>query len=278
MCCQYLIVFLPSVSDHMFIFLIGTTTIEAGDIDVSPGEIIDGKYVLKQGTAHFNDGYAKACAESSKTAYNQAKARKCTHQIASDLAGLTLTPGVYCTPTEKFVVSAATVTFDAQGDSKAEWIFQTAETVNTAGYTSMKLANNAEANNIYWAIGSAANLGAYSNFIGNILANTAINVGTNSVVVGRALGQTAVTFADDGKSDKNSRQSIGLPTIPSSITINTKKSRASAGPTPISLGGCQDSALQGATSISFSGVCIYMYVCLYTYLYIRIYLLIYIYV
>jgi hypothetical protein len=231
----------------------GTTTIEAGDIDVSPGNIIDGKYVLKQGAAHFDDAYAKACAESLKTAYNQASSRKCTNQIASDLAGLTLTPGVYCTPTEKFVVSAATVTFDAQGDSKAEWIFQTAETVNTAGYTSMKLANNAQANNIYWAVGSAANLGAYSNFIGNILANTAISIGTSSTVVGRALGSTAVTFADDGKADKNSQQSIGLPTSPATIAINSMKSRAAAGPTPISLGGCQDSALQAATSISFSG-------------------------
>mmetsp|Transcript_15309 Transcript_15309/g.14687 ORF Transcript_15309/g.14687 Transcript_15309/m.14687 type:complete len:476 (+) Transcript_15309:143-1570(+) len=229
----------------------GTTTIEAGDIDVSPGEIIDGKYVLKQGVAHFNDAYAKSCAESSKVAYNQAMGRKCNKEIASDLAGLTLTPGVYCTPTEKFVVSAATVTFDAQGDSNAEWIFQTAETVNTAGYTSMKLANNAQANNVYWAVGSAANLGAYSNFIGNILANTAINIGTSSAVVGRALGQTAVTFADDGKSNKNSQQSIGLPTFPVPVVINKKRSMAT--PQPISLGGCQDSALQAATSISFSG-------------------------
>lgn len=230
----------------------GTTTIEAGDIDVSPGNIIDGKYVLKKGTAHFDDAYAKACAESLKTAYNQASSRKCTNQIASDLAGKTLTPGVYCTFTEKFVVSAATVTFDAQGDSNAEWIFQTAETVNTAGYTSMKLANNAQANNIYWAVGSAANLGAYSNFIGNILAKTAISIGTSSTVVGRALGSTAVTFEDDGRGDRNSQQSISLPTFPV-ILFNSMKSRAALGPTPISLGGCQDSALQAATSISFSG-------------------------
>lgn len=211
---------------------------------------------MKQGTEHKNDAYAKSCAQSSKSAYSQAKSRKCTHQIASDLAGLTLTPGVYCTPTEKFVLSAATVTFDAEGDKNAEWIFQTAETVNTAGYTSMKLANEAQANNVYWAVGSAANLGAYSNFIGNILANSAINLGTSSNVVGRALGQTDVTFADDGKAEKNSQQSIGLPTIPSSIisifSVNSNRMNTKASG-PISLGGCDNSALQAATKIEFSG-------------------------
>lgn len=115
----------------MILCFAGTTTIEAGDIDVSPGVVIAGSYVLKQGTAHKDDAYAKACAQNSAAAYQQASAKKCTKQIASDLAGLTLTPGVYCTPTEKFVVSASSVTFDAQGDAKAEWVFQTAETVNT---------------------------------------------------------------------------------------------------------------------------------------------------
>jgi hypothetical protein len=166
---------------------------------------------LRRGQAHFNDEYAKGCALSSQAAYNQAKALQCTKVIASDLAGLTLTPGVYCTPTEKFVVSTSTVTFDAQGNSAAEWIFQTSQTVNTAASTSMKLVNNAQANNIFWAVGSAANLGASSFFFGNILAQTTINLGTSSAMVGRALSQTAVTFADDGKSDKNSQQNIGTP-------------------------------------------------------------------
>lgn len=208
---------LLSFSEQIFVLFIGTTTIEAGDIDVSPGEVIDGRYVLKMGTAHKDDAYAKACAQSSKTAYSQASSQKCTNQIASDLAGLTLTPGVYCTPTEKFVVSASTVTFDARNNPAAQWIFQTAESVNTAGYTTMKLVNGAKANNIFWAVGSAANLGAYSSFVGNILAQSTINIGTSSTMVGRALAQLVVTFADDGKANQNSIQSIGLPTSGSAL-------------------------------------------------------------
>lgn len=154
---------------------------------------------------------ARTCAQNSRTAYSQAKSQTCTKLIASDLAGLTLTPGVFCTPSGKFVVSAADVTFDAQGNSAAEWIFQTVESVNTAGYTGMKLANGANANKVFWAVGSSTNVGAYSSFIGNILSSSSINLGTGSTVNGRALAQTAVTFADDGLADRNSVQTIGIP-------------------------------------------------------------------
>jgi hypothetical protein len=115
----------------------------------------------------------------------------------------------------------------------------------------MKLVNSAQANNIYWAVGSATNIGAYSNFIGNILAVTTINLGTSSKMVGRALAQAAVTFADDGKSNTNSRQSVGLPTLPSVLPLG--KIRATIALAPINLGGCQNSALQAATNIVFSG-------------------------
>ena len=222
------------------------TVITSGDIGVSPGTSITGSYQLKSGTAHYDDAYAKQCAADMKTAYSQASSQKCTKLIASDLGTLTLAPGVYCTPSGKFIVSAGTVTLDGQGNPYAEWVFQTESTLVTAGATSFKLINNARAANVYWAIGTSATLGAASNFVGNILAQVSITFGSGSSIVGRGLAEAAVTFASGSESDQG-QQSIGLPAA--YVPLIARSLLASS----VDLGGCQDSALNAQTTITFGG-------------------------
>ena len=229
------------------------TTITSGDIGVAPGTSITGNYQLQSGTAHRDDAYAQQCASDMKTAYSQAASQTCTNLIASDLGSLTLTSGVYCTPSGKFIVSAGTVTLDGQGNPYAEWVFQTESTLVTAGATSFKLVNNARAANVYWAIGSSATLGSSSNFVGNILAQVSITLGSGSAIVGRGLAEAAVTFASGSESDQG-MQVIGLPAVYVLATRKSAKLLSTSTPTSsIDLGGCQNSALQAQSEITFDG-------------------------
>jgi hypothetical protein len=93
-----------------------------------------------------------------------------------------------------FTIKALALYLDAQGDSNAQFIFQTATTVITSANTKIILLNGALVKNIYWQVGTSATLGASSTFIGQILAAVSITVGTAVTVVGRLYAQAAVTF------------------------------------------------------------------------------------
>jgi hypothetical protein len=130
------------------------------------------------------------------TAYDNLKNLTCTNTLASsDLSGQTLSPGVYCSSSGVFTLSAGAVSLDAQGDPNAQFIFQTTTTIITAASTSIILLNSAMAKNVYWQVGSSATLGASSSFVGQILAAVSITVDTAVYVVGRLYAQAAVTCA-----------------------------------------------------------------------------------
>ena len=224
------------------------TTITSGDIGISPGTSITGNYKLVSGTTHNNDANAQQCTADMKTAYNQAKSLTCTAVIDADLANLSLIPGVYCSKTGTFEISAGTLTLDALGNPFAEWIFKTESTLITAGATSVKLANNARAENVYWAIGSSATLGGSSNMVGNILTAKSITFGSGSNIIGRGLAQAAVTFASGSEADKG-QQSIGLPIyfpIAATVALPGLSSK-------VALGSCENFAIQAETTITFDG-------------------------
>ena len=177
------------------------TIIKTGSVGASPGSNIGGSYEIVAGTEEHNTPLAKSCAATLGVLYNQASTATCdaNHTLqSSDLAGVVLTPGVYCSATGTFTLSAATVTLDALGNPNAQWIFQTVTTLDTATATSFKLINGAQSGNVFWAIGTSASIGYSSSFVGTIFAQEAVNYGTSSVIVGRGLAMTAVTFASGG--------------------------------------------------------------------------------
>jgi hypothetical protein len=173
-----------------------TTTINGGSVGVAPGTSIVGNYILGTGTVQDNSALSIQCAADELVAYKAAAGALCTTVLASaDLSGMTFSPGVYCSASGAMTISASTVTLDAQGNSNAVWIFQTASTLTTATATSFILLNGASAANVYWQVGTSASIGYSSSFVGTILAYTSITLGSSAVMTGRALAQAAVTFA-----------------------------------------------------------------------------------
>jgi hypothetical protein len=186
------------------------TTVFTGSVGVAPGTSISGNYALVSGVEEKNSLNAIQCTADLKIAYLAASGATCMPNNilqSADLAGRTLLPGVYCSASGSFILSASTLTLDAKGDSNAQWIFQTSTSLSTATATSFILQNGAQAKNVYWAIGSSATIGYSSNFIGTILAQVSVTFGYSSVIVGRGLAMAAVTFESGSK--------ITLPSSPS---------------------------------------------------------------
>jgi hypothetical protein len=113
------------------------------------------------------------------------------------------TPGVYQSLTS--ILITGDLTLDAQGDPNARFVFQSSSTVGIAAAANygvrsrILLVNGAKASNVWWQAGSAATLGTYSEFQGNILASANITMGTGATSCGRLFAGafTAGAFVFD---------------------------------------------------------------------------------
>jgi hypothetical protein len=170
-------------------------TIINGDLGVSPGTAITGfppGHV--NGSIHAGDSAAAEAKSDLLEAQLDAAGRLGGASLPGDLSGLTFTPGLWTNSTS-VMLSAGSVTLDAEGDANAIFIFQMGSTLTTSPGTSVILAGGAKASNIYWVVGTSATLGVNSIFQGVILADASITVNTGAVHNGTLLTRTgAVTL------------------------------------------------------------------------------------
>jgi len=174
----------------------GLTTV-AGNLGVSPGTAITGfPPGIVVGLVHAGDPTSAQGIADLTTAYNDAAGRTlCPVTVSGNLGGRTLTPGLYKS-TSSLAVSSGDLTLDAQGNSKAIFIFQMASTLTTTSGRQVILTNGALATNVYWQVGTSATLGTTSAFQGTIMADQAITLGTGATLTGRALARIAAVNLD----------------------------------------------------------------------------------
>lgn len=223
----------------------GSTTL-SGDLGVSPGTAITGfPPGTVGGATHAADAQAGKAQADLKLAYNDAAGRAPTASIGAELAGRTLTAGVYkSTGPTGIGVAGGTLTLNGQGNPNAVFIFQVAKTLITSSAAKIKLTNGAQACHVYWQVASSATLGTRSSFVGTIMALTSVSVTTRATVEGRALARTgsvtldANTFTDArcGTSPTPSSSASSTP------ATSTPSSTASAAPV-LSATGTFDGAL-----------------------------------
>jgi hypothetical protein len=126
------------------------------------------------------------------SAYDALAAVACDQTLTGTLAGVTLTPGVYCFD----AAAALTGTLTLDGPADGIWIFRIGTSGTGAltgtGFT-VALANGAAGCNVYWGVAEGATL-TTSNFKGTILAGAAITA-TGGTFDGRALAKAGVTLS-----------------------------------------------------------------------------------
>jgi hypothetical protein len=204
------------------------TTIHTGDVGVAPGTSITGNVNIIDGI-QYTGASNQAFADSVLVAYNAAMAvRDDGQSLDIQIGGKTFTPGTYRSGSEINFALGPPVTLDGQGLPNPVFLFQAGTTLVTAASSYFQLINGAKAENVIWALGSAATLGADSVLEGSILAGTAITFGTKSELNGCALAQSAVTFESEGSTN-------GTPYIEGWVVIDEGcepiTSEPSSGPT-----------------------------------------------
>jgi hypothetical protein len=142
---------------------------------------------------------SSAFAASVMFAHAEAIAVKSDSQhMEIEIGGSTFTPGTHRSESAINFAYGTVVILDGQNEPNPTFLFQAGSTLVTAADTHFILINGAKAENVLWALGTAATLGARSIVAGSILAGTAITFGTESELQGCALAQSAVTFESKG--------------------------------------------------------------------------------
>jgi hypothetical protein len=190
----------------------GPTTVVRGDVGVlapagaitgfPPGEVRGTLYA--QGAAPVVAGFAALDA-----AYDDAASRPKNWDLAGDLIGAVLAPGVH-TNTGAVALSAGTVVLDGGGDSGAVFIFQVGGALAIGADTKVLLTNGTQAKNVFWRVFAAGGIGARSVFAGTLMTGAAIGIGANTSFNGRALAKTGAVTTDSNQMYSN----------PPSVTID----------------------------------------------------------
>lgn len=170
-----------------------SATILNGDLGVYPGVSITGfPPGVVNGVVHAGDAAAQQAGADALAAFVALGGELPIQNLSgSDLGGLTLGPGV-----RNFNTSAqltGILTLDAGGNSAARFDFLVGTTLTTAVASSIVLINGAQADNVYWRVGTSSTLGVGSLFSGTVLADQSITLNSGAGVSGRvfALNGTA---------------------------------------------------------------------------------------
>lgn len=192
----------PLGTDATFAVLGGTTVTNAGasvvsgNLGVSPGTAVTGfgPGVVVNGSIHAGDVVAAQAQVDVAAAYSDAAARTGGIAAPADLAGSTLTPGVYSAPTS--LALTGNVTLDGQNNANSVFIIQIGTSFGIAGDSTVTLINKADACNVFWTVGTSATIAANAMFAGTLLAHTSVTLASGASVHGRVLAETgAVTLS-----------------------------------------------------------------------------------
>lgn len=165
------------------------------------------------GTNHGGDAVTQQAKNDLTTAYNQAAASAPPTNVADELGGLTLTPGVYDGAALQLT---GTLTLDTLGDPNAVFVFRTGSTLITASSSDVIVLGGGVACNVFWQVPSSATLGSASHLIGTVMASTSITADTGATIMGRLLASTgAVTL------DTNTLTNTGCANSTMSTTTST---------------------------------------------------------
>jgi uncharacterized repeat protein (TIGR01451 family) len=172
-------------------------TVIVGDLGVSPGTAITGVSADSvSGTIDAGNASAGQAHADLATAYNLIAAEPTTTNLTGqNLGGLTLAPGVYSFGAAAQLTGA--LTLDAQGDPNARFVFKIGSTLTTGTASAVQLIDGAQADNVYFEVGSSATIAPDTALQGNILANTSITLDAGATILdGRALAINGAVTMD----------------------------------------------------------------------------------
>lgn len=172
-------------------------TVVNGDVGISPGTSITGFGGLPNGVVNGDtyqtDAVAAQAQQDTTTAYNVAAGLTPTQTGLGELAGLSLSPGVY-SGGELILSNNGALTL--AGSAESVWVFQAASTLTIGSASQIVITGGASGCNVFWQVGSSATIGTTAQFKGTVLALASITATTGAVIEGRLLARTAAVTLD----------------------------------------------------------------------------------
>lgn len=190
-----------------FVVLAGSTvtnegpSVLNGDLGVSPGEALVGFGLpaVVNGAKHEADAVAAQAKFDLGTAYDVAAGQPVAPAddlSGTDLGNRTLKAGAYRYNSDALLTGP--LTLDAEGNPNAQFVFLIGSELTTESASSVNLINGASACNVFWKVGTSADLGTTTKFVGNLMALASISVKNAVTVEGRLLARSgAVTLIND---------------------------------------------------------------------------------
>lgn len=170
-----------------------------GALGVSPGTALSGFTfpAVVNGATHENDAVAAQAQLDLTNAYNVAAGQATSADLSgTNLGNMTLSPGAYRYTSSALLTGP--LTLDAQGDPNAQFVFMIGAELTTESASSVNLINGASPCNVHWQVGSSAELGSTTKFVGNLMALESISLDNGVVVEGRMLARNgSVTLIND---------------------------------------------------------------------------------
>ena len=156
---------------------------------------------VTSGLVHRGTALAESAQGQLTTARNNLASLGSGTPLSADLAGLTLTPGIYTVAAGTTNLSG-TLTLDGEGNANAAWVFQMPSTLITSPNSGVNVINTGSGAGVYWNVGSSATIDVNTTFLGNILALSSISMNSTATdLCGRALADTgAVTLQQNSLS------------------------------------------------------------------------------
>jgi hypothetical protein len=156
---------------------------------ISDGVVCSSGNLLVNGARYLNDGAGIAIQARMDLSSAQTEATSYpSDETVEELAGRTLTAGVYASDFGMTIASGGTLTLDGEGDPDAVWIFRVGSSLTVGNNVNVQLLNGANAANVFWTVFASSNIGSGTTFAGTVLVGDANTVGTDSTVLGRLLG------------------------------------------------------------------------------------------
>ncbi|MFW2512639.1 ice-binding family protein [Demequina sp. SO4-13] len=199
-------------------------TVVNGDLGLSPDTSITGfdgaPNGTVNGTIHQTDAEAAQAQSDALVGYNVAASLSPTQTGIGELAGLSLTPGVY-TGGELALSDGSVLTLE--GSAESVWVFQAASTLTVGSASQIIITGGASACNVFWQVGSSATIGTTADFSGTVMADQSVTATTGATIEGRLIAlngavtlDTNVITAPTGCAPAGTPYETVAPTITSS--------------------------------------------------------------
>ncbi|WP_164861435.1 ice-binding family protein [Microbacterium sp. CPCC 204701] len=183
-----------------------------GDVGLSPGTSITGiPPAVVNGTVHATNAVAAQAQVDLTTAYGVAASLTPTATGLGDLAGQSLSPGIYAGG-ELSLSGSLTLA----GSADSVWVFQAASTLTIGSGAIVTLTGGASACNVFWQVSSSATLNPGAQFVGTVLADASISAQTAATITGRLLARTGAVTLDTN----TITAPAGCDTTPGTVTTS----------------------------------------------------------